>query len=156
MKKLQQFLIYILSNSVKGNFRICSVVFFILFCDCWIFVAFCFSNYVLWPHSLACPEACDSLFCFQSFFFLIKVIIPCVPLFFSGVFFLLQCGDFTVFLVLMKCVQLKPDTQKRMFWMLRCQSFLDYEQNQNSTLKTSHWKNNTPNSHSLHSTTPSI
>lgn len=60
-------------------------------------MAFCCNNYVLWPRSLVCPEACDSLLSFQRFF--IKMIIPCVPLCFSGFFFLLQCGDFTVFLV---------------------------------------------------------
>lgn len=154
MQKSQQFLIYILWNSVKGNFRTCSVVFFIQFCDRWIFVAFSCSNYALWPHSLACPGACDSLLCFQRFF--IKMIIPCVPLSFSGFFFLSQYGDFTVFLILMSSVQLKPDAQNRIFLMLWCWSFLVYKQNQNSILKTSHWKNNTPNSHSLHSTTPSI
>lgn len=154
MPKLQQFLIYILWNSVKENFRICSVVFLILFCDCWIFVAFCCNNYVLWSHSLACPEACDSLLCFRRFFY--KDDYTMCAFMFQWVFFLLQCGDFTVFLVIMNRVQLKPGTQNRMFWMLRCWSFLVYEQNQNSTLKTSHWKNNTPNSHSLHSTTPSI
>lgn len=77
----------------------------------WLFVSvIMFCGHIVW-HALKLVIAC---FVFRVFFF-IKVIIPCVPLFFSGVFFLLQCGDFTVFLVLMKCVQLKPDTQKRMF-----------------------------------------
>lgn len=75
----------------------------------WLFVSvIMFCGHIVW-HALKLVIAC---FVFRVFF--IKVIIPCVPLFLVG-FFLLQCGDFTVFLVLMKSVQLKPDTQKRMF-----------------------------------------
>lgn len=71
----------------------------------WLFVAIImFCGHVVW-HALKLVIAC---FVFKDFF--IKMIMLCVPLSFSG-FFLLQCGNFTVFLIFMNSVQLKPDTQ---------------------------------------------
>lgn len=153
MQKWRQFLIYILWNSVKGNFRIYSVVFFILFCDCWIFMAFCCSNYVLWPRSLPCPEACDSLLCFQRFS--IKMIIQCMPLSFSGFFSVTMWWFHSIFDLNEQC-SIKARYSKQNVLNVTMLKFPGLWAESKQHFKTSHWKNNTPNSHSLRSTTPSI
>lgn len=130
------------------KFRVSSVVFFILFCDCQIFVAFCCNNYVLWPCCLVCPEACDSLLCFQRFFLLRWLC--CVCLLSFRVFFLLQCGNLAVFLILMNSVHLKPDTQNVLSVTMLKFPRLGAESKQhfnNITLKKLHPKQSQPTLH---------